>query len=134
MKHRIPPKPPYFDNPAPGQCKWCGLDITKPDGTLNKRSHWHPSCVEEYKILFWPKVTRMAVYRRDKAICAGCGCHCSRAMWHMDHIRPLIEAHGNLDFWRLSNLQTLCEDCHIKKTSQEATERAKIRREKKKKI
>ena len=46
----------------------------------------------------------------------------------MDHIKPLIEAQGNLDYWRLGNLQTLCTDCHVKKTSAEATARAEARK------
>jgi 5-methylcytosine-specific restriction endonuclease McrA len=46
----------------------------------------------------------------------------------MDHIKPLIEAQGNLDYWRLTNLQTLCHDCHKKKTGAEATARAVARK------
>jgi 5-methylcytosine-specific restriction endonuclease McrA len=46
----------------------------------------------------------------------------------MDHIRPLIESLGNIEFWRLSNLQTLCVKCHHAKTGREATARAESRR------
>lgn len=49
----------------------------------------------------------------------------------MDHIKPLIEANGNLDYWKMNNLQTLCRSCHTKKTSEEATKRAEKRREEK---
>jgi len=51
--------------------------------------------------------------------------------WHVDHIRPLWEQKGkrfdeiDLDYWREDNLQTLCTECHTKKTSAEAAERAK---------
>jgi 5-methylcytosine-specific restriction endonuclease McrA len=47
----------------------------------------------------------------------------------VDHILPLIEAQGDLDYWRLPNLATLCVPCHIKKTSREATDRAQRRRD-----
>jgi 5-methylcytosine-specific restriction endonuclease McrA len=46
----------------------------------------------------------------------------------MDHIVPLIESNGNLKFWKMGNLQTLCKSCHTTKTSSEATERASKRR------
>jgi 5-methylcytosine-specific restriction endonuclease McrA len=46
----------------------------------------------------------------------------------MDHITPLIEAKGDLTFWQLGNLQTLCKICHTAKTSQEASQRALVRR------
>jgi 5-methylcytosine-specific restriction endonuclease McrA len=46
----------------------------------------------------------------------------------MDHIVPLIQANGDLQYWRLPNLQTLCTPCHTIKTSREATERAAARR------
>lgn len=75
--------------------------------------------------------TRRAVWRRDKGKCACCGTVCPRKgtpKWHMDHIQPLIEAQGNLDFWRLTNLRTLCSECHKKKTGAEATARAAARR------
>jgi hypothetical protein len=130
--HREPPKPPHYHNPLPGQCRWCGQLIFKTDGiTLNKRANWHPSCVKEYKLLHWPAVTRKAVYRRDKGICKECGHQCSRKgkdVWHLDHKKPLIESNGDLEYWKLPNLQTLCQPCHYKKTGAEATARAEARR------
>lgn len=131
--HRIPPKPPYFDTVPEGTCRWCNVEIgLTPKGKPSK-SRWHHHCVAEYKLLHWPTNTRKAVWRRDKGVCRGCGVQCSRRgglKWHMDHIKPLIEALGNIDYWRLPNLQTLCTDCHKAKTSKEATERAAIRRKK----
>lgn len=49
----------------------------------------------------------------------------------MDHIKPLIEANGNISYWEMPNLQTLCIKCHTAKTSAEATQRAADRRQKK---
>lgn len=129
--HRTPPKPLSYDTADPGQCRWCGESILKADGSTNKRAKWHPKCVMEYKLIHWPKETRRAVYKRDKGVCAKCGHNCARKysdVWHLDHIQPLIESQGNLDFWKLPNLQTLCQPCHHAKTGSEATERAARRR------
>lgn len=133
--HRTPPKPPHYHNPRPGQCRWCGLDILKPDGvTLNTRANWHPKCVKDYKLVAWPAVTRREVWKRDKGKCVQCGHQCARKgadVWHLDHVKPLIEAQGDLSYWKLANLQTLCQPCHHKKTGAEATARAESRRSKK---
>ena len=130
--HREPPKPPHYHNPLPGQCRWCGQLIFKADGqTLNKRANWHPACVKEYKLVAWPAVTRRAVFKRDKGVCIKCGHQCAKAgkdVWHLDHIKPLIEAAGDIKYWTLANLQTLCQPCHHAKTGSEATARAEARR------
>ena len=58
--------------------------------------------------------------------------------WNVDHIRPLWEQKGktfeeiDLTYWEEENLQTLCYNCHKKKTKKEASERAKVNRDKKK--
>jgi 5-methylcytosine-specific restriction endonuclease McrA len=127
--HRTPPKPPYFDTVPEGTCRWCNKEVgLTPKGKPSK-SRWHKACLVEYKMLFWPTTTRRAVNRRDKGICGKCGVQCSYPLeWHMDHIKPLYLANDNINFWKLDNLQTLCEPCHIAKTSQEATERAAKRK------
>jgi hypothetical protein len=128
--HRTPPKPPYFDTVPEGTCRWCNQEVGLTPKGKQSKSRWHPACLAEYKLLFWPATTRRAVYKRDRAKCNQCGAKCDRYQnpWHMDHIKPLVEAQGNLDYWRLPNLQTLCEPCHTAKTSHEATERAAKRR------
>lgn len=130
--HRKPPKPDHYHTATPGQCRWCGKSVIKADGkTINKRANWHKDCVNEYKLIHWPRDTRKAVYKRDKGVCAKCGHKCARKhsdVWHLDHIKPLVEANGNLDYWRLPNLQTLCQPCHKAKTGAEATARAEARR------
>lgn len=35
--------------------------------------------------------------------------------WQHDHIRPLVEAEGRIEFWQMANLQLLCSPCHIAK-------------------
>ena len=106
--------------------------IFKKDGvTPNKRANWHPACVKEYKLIAWPNATRREVWKRDKGVCRTCGHQCARKgtdVWHLDHIKPLIEANGDLNFWKMGNLQTLCSSCHHSKTGREATARAAARR------
>jgi 5-methylcytosine-specific restriction endonuclease McrA len=130
--HRKPPKPIHYDNYMPGQCRFCGEGIfNEKTGKLKTRANWHPACVKAYKALYWPAETRKAVWLRDKGQCAHCSVKLEKkgGGWHVDHIKPLIEAHGDLDYWRLPNLQTLCHPCHFKKTGEEATARAARRRE-----
>lgn len=98
---------------------------------LNKRARWHPDCLDEYKIIYWPQETRKAVFERDRGICGVCGA--ADGYWEMDHHRPLFEARGRIEFWKLPNLVTLCRPCHVAKTSAEATARAEKRRLGKKK-
>ena len=124
--HRTPPKPVHWDT-GPGFCRYCGQPVIDKKGNINLRARWHKTpCLAEFKLIYWPATTRKAVWKRDKGMCAGCGKISSR--WHMDHVQPLIEAKGNIDFWRLTNLQTLCEDCHHVKTANEATTRALVRK------
>jgi 5-methylcytosine-specific restriction endonuclease McrA len=112
-----------------GQCRYCGKQILREDGTVNRRSTWHQECFKEYQVIYWPKETRKAVWKRDRGLCAGCGTKCHIRNWDLDHRQPLIEAKGRIEFWLLPNLQTLCPECHKKKTGAEATARAAARRE-----
>lgn len=132
MDHRIPPKPTSYDSAPKGTCRWCNTPILGKTGKPNVRASWHPKCVNEYKLIHWPGVTRRAVFKRDRGVCASCGHQCARKgkdVWHMDHIKPLIESLGDLKFWKLPNLQTLCQRCHFAKTGREATARAEARRQ-----
>jgi 5-methylcytosine-specific restriction endonuclease McrA len=117
---RLPPKPPHFDTAPPGTCRWCGEVIIP-----KCRSRWHKKCVYPYKLIFWPSVTRNAVFRRDIGKCNVCGK--VEKGWHMDHIIPLVESTGDISYWQMGNLQTLCKGCHKNKTSEEATNRAILR-------
>ena len=132
QEHRKPPKPHYYDTALPGDCRYCGQPIYKKNGKINLRASWHKECVEEYKIIYWPKETRKAVWQRDRGHCAGCGTKCGLKGWEMDHIKPLIEAHGDISYWKMDNLATLCHQCHKNKTGSEASARAAARAEQKK--
>lgn len=51
------------------------------------------------------------------------------SLWHVDHKVPLWKVRHmppveRLEYWRLPNLQTLCDPCHKRKTAAEAAERS----------
>lgn len=40
-------------------------------------------------------------------------------LWQADHIKPLIEAEGRLEYFTVENLQTLCSACHLSKGAED---------------
>lgn len=126
-KHRNAPLPRHMNRTPWGVCRWCTKPIYKEDGkTINKRRRWHPACSHEYYIIVDHKYAKRQVKKRDKGICAACGKYCHyRWEWECDHIVALIDAPRKREFWSLSNLQTLCNKCHDKKTKKENKERKK---------
>lgn len=49
--------------------------------------------------------------------------------WEHDHIRPLVEAKGDLSFWALDNIQTLCRACHVQKGKEDNARRRAARQQ-----
>ncbi|MFQ3583430.1 MAG: HNH endonuclease [Cyanobacteriota bacterium] len=58
-----------------------------------------------------PAVVREYILQRDGFRCLGCGKTASQAKLQIDHIVPI--AHGGSN--DISNLQTLCRDCNLRK-------------------
>ena len=113
-------------------CRWCNLEVPPRRSTFC--SAW---CVHEWKIRTDPGYLREQVFQRDQGICALCridtraaylelkrsrGAHRTRllarwklkrisrkSLWDADHIVPVAEGGGECD---VSNLRTLCLDCH----------------------
>lgn len=103
-------------------------------------------CVETYKIAAWSSEARMALCTRDRGICV-CGNDCCEGIrediekrmrfhepsyvaqvicsstgkrWQADHRVALVNANrDDLSLWGLSNLQTLCTECHRRKTRED---------------
>lgn len=127
QSHRVAPMPLWFQETPWGCCRWCNKTIFKDDGvTENKRRRWHPDCLHDYLIITDHRYAKRQVKKRDKGICASCGTYCRyRDEWNLDHEKPLIDAKGDLSFWRIENLQTLCVKCHSGKTVAENIERGK---------
>jgi len=55
--------------------------------------------------------------RRERMRAAGWN---DGSAWQHDHIRPLVEANGDIAFWELDNIATLCTPCHKEKTAAES--------------
>lgn len=47
-------------------------------------------------------------------------------LWQADHIRPLLEANGDISYFLLANLQTLCHECHIAKGKEDNRRRKEL--------
>ena len=61
----------------------------------------------------WKRLRR-AVLRRDGYRCQACKKLAGRA--EIDHVMPVEDGGAE---WDMANLQTLCRDCHFKKTASE---------------
>lgn len=114
----------------PGSCRWCGLEIRKPDGSLWTRRTWHPECVRLVDIAKNSAAQRKYCWERDRGKCRVCGKQAedpqrrhwnSGDLWQADHIRPLFLGKG-LDraFFAPENLQTICTECHKAKNRADA--------------
>ncbi len=106
------------------------------DGPLPKRRSSY--CCDAHWVMNTPSMIRDEVERRDKGICAGCGCQCryrwmSRLRntdgqptypkeavrllpsWQADHIVPVAEGGG---LCGVENMRTLCKTCHRRVTKE----------------
>jgi 5-methylcytosine-specific restriction endonuclease McrA len=143
-EHRVPPKPTYYYQQEKGTCRFCGKLIivyTDEGERVNKRKRWHSNCIDLYNTMYRPAQARKLVWQRDRGECAICRSLMERTSrspkdrWHVDHVRPLWEQKGkrfdelDYSYWELENLQTLCAACHMKKTAEEATKRAELKKE-----
>lgn len=69
------------------------------------------------------KLLRLQILERDGYRCRSCG---KAGRFEVDHIRSL--ANGG-EFWNAANLQTLCRECHFRKTASEiGKQRDKVNR------
>lgn len=112
VDHRQPPKPIFWNVPR-GSCRFCGTEIVEND-KINRRKHWHSKCAKTWRIMNNPSDAREYVLKRDRKTCQECGE--KKMAFEVDHIRPLFEAKGNLDYWKPENLVLLCRPCHVEKT------------------
>lgn len=93
-----------------GKCRRCGKKLS------GRQTAWcSPKCrntaTTEYFIARgYNSALRRAVKKRDKGVCTKCGC--ADCEWNADHILELRWGGEHT----LSNLQTLCIECHKVKT------------------
>jgi len=125
-------------------CRWCSLEV--PAGRRTFCSDW---CVEEWRLRSDPAYLREKTFQRDRGICGVCGLDTvgefnrmrrlrglartrafaawglrpgtRRSLWDADHIVPVSEGGGECD---LSNMRTLCLNCHRRVTAELRVRRA----------
>jgi 5-methylcytosine-specific restriction endonuclease McrA len=62
-------------------------------------------------------MARKVAKRRDKYRCVKCG---SKQKLEVNHIKPCLGKHGKKGCWHhISNLETLCHECHLVVTSEQ---------------
>lgn len=130
--HRVA-EPPYYHAPA-AVCRLDGDPILRPDGTPNRQRRWHALCTvwwdisvhRDFTILAWRRIHSPAELRgqarstgrftqvRGLVPCAHCGRPLHPGEIEVDHIRELIDG-GEHAF---GNLQPLCHDGHVRKTTE----------------
>jgi len=144
MSETLPPR--FLSGKYPhnekGRCHWCGGPVKPP-----RRTWCSQDCVDEWTIRTSPEAVRHIVGKRDHGICHECGTdttaearrrydgirpgltwqswYVKYAPWEADHIVPVWKGGGLAG---ADGYQTLCRDCHRRKTAREAAERAAQRR------
>jgi len=115
VSHRVPPLPRHLNTkPQRGTCRWCGKPVSDRTPIRGLLKYWHDQCLEEYQIILYHDIARVALERRRGRKCAICGA--TRCRLEVDHIVPLESAPRDIRYWTLDNLQLLCHDCHRLKT------------------
>ena len=85
---------------------------------MNRAKSWRGSDAPDRKR--WEAV-RLDVLARDDCTCQGCGYANDGYGLEVDHIVPIAEIDSK-DYYDMENLQTLCRDCHLRKTMTERAE------------
>jgi 5-methylcytosine-specific restriction endonuclease McrA len=107
--------------PPKGFCRCgCGNPLPPRKRMWFSEEHQYKSLMEYQTVKGDFAVIRMRLAQRDLCKCANCGNIDSQ--WQADHIIEVANGGGGCD---LDNFQTLCLECHKKKTGNFATERAK---------
>ncbi len=117
-------------------CLECGADIT----AKQRRTFCSKQCADSFSLKTSAMEVRIAVFKRDKGICAKCGkdvfenafwrsgvprtrrARGSGDLWQADHIVPVVEGGGACG---LDNYRTLCTACHKAETADLAKRRSK---------
>ena len=110
-------------------CRNCRGPMPSADKRLHNCS---PKCSREWQCKTSPHLMRMAVFERDRGVCALCGRDTLEdfrqkagiayrstwracGAWEADHIVPVIEGGGECG---IEGYRTLCTDCHHKVTKE----------------
>lgn len=127
------------DAPA-GTCRWCGKEIRREDGELDRRRSYHagpeswrygrtpregePDCLVAWnRSRTWDARHALSRVGGEQLTCGECGVECGgpgQPSWEADHKLALEDGGEHA----LENLWVLCVPCHREKTAQEARDRA----------
>jgi hypothetical protein len=102
------------------RCPWCGQEGKGLDEKIGL--FCSIECINKYHFFSLKTRARRAVRVRDGGKCALCGKTCSRKEWDIDHIVPLSQGGRH----EMSNLRTLCKECHKKETGKLVTKLNRI--------
>lgn len=105
---------PHADEP--GVCDGCGTPLT------GRQRRWcKGTCQDDWRSQHDWGWARNAAKRRDGKRCVRCG---SNRALEVNHIEPRVgRGYGWGCHNHLSNLETLCHDCHLVVTAQQRAER-----------
>jgi 5-methylcytosine-specific restriction protein A len=96
-----------------GVCAICGLDTERFRRDNKEKYYEWRKQVEPYRMSRWDEWYRELAGWMERATGRGGwpkGTHLNSALWHMDHIQPVVEGGGSCG---LDNLRTLCLPCHL---------------------
>jgi hypothetical protein len=126
-----------------GSCCVCGQPIYRfgwhtdfwGDGTTNRRSSWHAACVVAWRFWNAPSEHDRILKRIQRHRCAETQRRLLRGA-EVDHRVPLFRVWRDerdapwprlLSFWGVPNLQVVNREIHVRKSAEEARERADLR-------
>lgn len=106
-------RPPKSDGK---HCVICGKDLPKGQRKYCGSECWGDWFSKVPHPISWAQI-RLAVIQRDNYTCQKCSNHNLHEA-EVDHIVPVSMGGDNFD---LENLQTLCHECHARKTAEDMT-------------
>ncbi|MGD9932860.1 MAG: HNH endonuclease [Dehalococcoidia bacterium] len=95
--------------PVDGCCDWCAGELP-----ATRRRWCSDACARNFEKNHWWPAARRSARRRDKYACRQCGRkRLDRIRLEVNHIEPALGRHREVSCaHHLSNLETLCNECH----------------------
>lgn len=101
-----------FPQPDKTKCACgCGEELTGRQTRWSSKECNKKAVTQFFIIKGDTQVIRQELFKLEKGICQHCGEYDEN--WEADHILPVFMGGGGCD---LGNFQTLCKECHKKKT------------------
>lgn len=103
-----------MSDPVDGLCHWCAEELPP------KRRRWcSDACARKFQNNHWWPSARRTARRRDKYACLRCGRkRRDKIRLEVNHIEPALGRHSEISCaHHLTNLETLCHECHRRVTT-----------------